>query len=187
MYKRHEYPIIILTAYDWADVEQEAREAGVTAFVSKPLFLSELREVLMSSEQREILKNEKQKTRAESRRSYKGKKVLLVEDNELNREIATAIMEEIGLDVDSVEDGTDAVYIMSSAEGRKYDLIFMDIQMPKMCIRDRGTKQSSCSTERAGKCQKLGAGGSVWRRFHIFYAETGKDEHCAESYGAGKV
>ena len=56
----------------------------------------------------------------------------LVEDNELNREIATAIMEEIGLDVDCVEDGTDAVNIMSSAEGRKYDLIFMDIQMPKM-------------------------------------------------------
>ena len=56
----------------------------------------------------------------------------MVEDNELNREIATAIMEEIGLDVDCVEDGTDAVNIMSSAEGRKYDLIFMDIQMPKM-------------------------------------------------------
>ena len=50
----------------------------------------------------------------------------LVEDNELNREIATAIMEEIGLDVDVAEDGTDAVNIMSSAEGRKYDLIFMD-------------------------------------------------------------
>ena len=64
------------------------------------------------SEQREPLKNEKQKIR--------------------NREIATAIMEEIGLDVDCVEDGTDAVNIMSSAEGRKYDLIFMDIQMPKM-------------------------------------------------------
>ena len=126
------YPIIILTAYDWSDVEQEAREAGVTAFVSKPLFLSELREVLMNSEQREHLKNEKQKTRTESRRSYEGKKVLLVEDNELNREIATAIMEEIGLDVDNAEDGTDAVNIMSSAEGRKYDLIFMDIQMPKM-------------------------------------------------------
>lgn len=83
-------------------------------------------------EQREPLKNEKQKIRAEIQRSYEGKKVLLVEDNELNREIATAIMEEIGLDVDCVEDGTDAVNIMSSAEGRKYDLIFMDIQMPKM-------------------------------------------------------
>ena len=83
-------------------------------------------------EQRELLKNEKQKLRAEIQRRYEGKKVLLVEDNELNREIATAIMEEIGLDVDCVEDGTDAVNIMSSAEGRKYDLIFMDIQMPKM-------------------------------------------------------
>ena len=58
--------------------------------------------------------------------------MLLVEDNELNCEIATAIMEEMGLVVDIVEDGTDAVNIMSSAEGRKYDLIFMDIQMPKM-------------------------------------------------------
>ena len=83
-------------------------------------------------EQRELLKNEKQKIYAEIQRRYEGKKVLLVEDNELNREIATAIMEEIGLDVDCVEDGTDAVNIMSSAEGRKYDLIFMDIQMPKM-------------------------------------------------------
>ena len=83
-------------------------------------------------EQREPLKNEKQKIRAEIQRRYEGKRVLLVEDNELNREIATAIMEEIGLDVDCVEDGTDAVNIMSSAEGRKYDLIFMDIQMPKM-------------------------------------------------------
>ena len=125
-------PIIILTAYDWSDVEQEAREAGVTAFVSKPLFLSELREVLMSQAQRELLKNEKQKAQAKNRKSYAGKKVLLVEDNELNREIATAIMKEIGLEVDTAEDGTDAVNIMSSAEGRKYDLIFMDIQMPKM-------------------------------------------------------
>ena len=83
-------------------------------------------------EQRELLKNEKQKIRAEIQRHYEGKKVLLVEDNELNREIATAIMEEIGLDVDCAEDGTDAVNIMSSVEGRKYDLIFMDIQMPKM-------------------------------------------------------
>ena len=93
--------------------------------MSKPLFLSELREVLMSQAQRELLKNEKQKAQAENRKSYAGKKVLLVEDNELNREIATAIMKEIGLEVDTAEDGTDAVNIMSSAEGRKYDLIFM--------------------------------------------------------------
>ena len=85
-----------------------------------------------ASEQGELPGNELQKPKAEDRRSYAGKRVLLVEDNELNREIATAIMQEIGLDVDIAEDGTDAVDIMSSAEGRKYDLIFMDIQMPKM-------------------------------------------------------
>lgn len=83
-------------------------------------------------EQEEPIKCENQKAHAESKRNYKGKKALLVEDNELNREIATAIIEEIGLEVDIAEDGTDAVNMMSSAEGRKYDLIFMDIQMPKM-------------------------------------------------------
>lgn len=83
-------------------------------------------------EQEERNKCENQKPQAECKRSYKDKKALLVEDNELNREIATAIIEEIGLEVDIAEDGTDAVNMMSSAEGRKYDLIFMDIQMPKM-------------------------------------------------------
>ena len=83
-------------------------------------------------EQEEPIKCENQKAHAESKRNYKGKKALLVEDNELNREIATAIIEKIGLEVDIAEDGTDAVNMMSSAESRKYDLIFMDIQMPKM-------------------------------------------------------
>ena len=104
------------------------------------------------SEQREPLKNEKQKIRAEIQRRYEGKKVLLVEDNELNREIATAIMEEIGLDVDCVEDGTDAVNIMSSAEGRKYDLIFMDIQMPKM---DGYTATREIRTVNDPKCANI--------------------------------
>ena len=71
-----------------------------------------------------------QQTERENR--YSGKKVLLVEDNELNREIATALLEEIGISVDSVEDGTDAVERMNEVEDDRYDLIFMDIQMPKM-------------------------------------------------------
>ena len=63
---------------------------------------------------------------------YSGKKVLLVEDNELNREIATALLEETGISVDCVEDGTDAVERMNEVDDDRYDLIFMDIQMPKM-------------------------------------------------------
>ncbi len=123
-----ETPIIILTAYDWADIEQEAKEAGVTAFVEKPIFMSELRRVL--TKPMEIKEETSQQTERENR--YSGKKVLLVEDNELNREIATALLEEIGIIVDSVEDGTDAVERMNEVEDDRYDLIFMDIQMPKM-------------------------------------------------------
>ncbi len=120
-------PIIILTAYDWADIADEAKEAGVTAFVSKPLFMSELREVL--TEQAKLPKSEPESV-AENK--HIGKKILLVEDNELNREIATILLEEAGLVVDSVEDGTDAVERINEADEAAYDLILMDIQMPKM-------------------------------------------------------
>lgn len=119
-------PIIILTAYDWSDIEQEAREAGVTAFVAKPLFMSELRAVLTHTQ------TEPQPMQMPKHTGYAGKKVLLVEDNELNREIATAILEQAGLQVDSVEDGTDAVARMNTAAEDQYDLILMDIQMPQM-------------------------------------------------------
>ena len=122
-----EVPIIILTAYDWSDFEEEAREAGVTAFVAKPIFMSELRKVLSkpSEENAEILD-------AAEHYDYSGKHVLLVEDNELNREIATAILEEAGMTIDTAEDGTEAVDIIYKEPEDKYDLIFMDIQMPIM-------------------------------------------------------
>lgn len=121
-------PIIILTAYDWADIAEEAKEAGVTAFVSKPLFMSELRAALTQ----QAVGTEKDVAVEKKHYNHAGKRVLLVEDNELNREIAAAIMEEAGLIVDSVEDGTDAVERMGSAEESRYDAILMDIQMPKM-------------------------------------------------------
>ena len=121
----NEVPIIILTAYDFSDIEEEAKEAGVTAFVSKPLFMSELREALS-------VPVDETKVVDTSLTRHKGKKVLLVEDNALNREIATEILQEVGVIVDSVNDGTDAVSRMSSASANDYDVILMDIQMPKM-------------------------------------------------------
>ena len=119
-------PIIILTAYDWADIAEEAREAGVTAFVSKPLFMSELRAALTQQTE------EPERQDESKRRRHAGRKVLLVEDNELNREIAMTLLEEAGLIVETREDGTDAVVRMESADESEYDLILMDIQMPKM-------------------------------------------------------
>ncbi len=122
-------PIIVLTAYDWTDFEKEAREAGVTAFVSKPIFMSELRAVLTQPVIKEGIEKEKEK---EKTYDYSDKHVLLVEDNELNREIATAILEETGMKLDSVCDGDEAVAAIVNAPADRYDLIFMDIQMPKM-------------------------------------------------------
>lgn len=121
-------PIIVLTAYDWTDFEKEAREAGVTAFVAKPIFMSELRSVLTKPVR---IENHKSEQKEESY-NYSGKRVLLVEDNELNREIATAILEETGMIIDSAEDGIEAVNIINEAPEDKYDLILMDIQMPRM-------------------------------------------------------
>ncbi len=121
-------PIIILTAYDWADIEDEARAAGVTAFCEKPLFLSELRRVLAEPFRAEPAAKPAQPTAAD----LKGKKLLLVEDNELNREIALEILKEAGFVVDTAEDGAIAVQKMKQAAPGQYDLILMDIQMPNM-------------------------------------------------------
>ena len=119
---------IILTAYDWADIEEEARAAGVTAFCEKPLFLSELRRVLAEPFGAEPACRPVQ-LNAEA---FKGKKILLVEDNELNREIAVEILKEAGFEVESAEDGEIAVRKMKQAADGQYDLILMDIQMPNM-------------------------------------------------------
>ncbi|MDD6188750.1 MAG: response regulator [Clostridiales bacterium] len=120
-------PIIILTAYDWSDIEAEAREAGVTAFVMKPLFMSELREVLTRPVRVELKKEE-----AVEPVDFTGKKILLVEDNELNQEIAVEILKEAGFVVDVADDGIVAVDKMASAASDCYDLILMDVQMPRM-------------------------------------------------------
>lgn len=120
-------PIIILTAYDWTDIEAEAREAGVTAFCEKPLFMSELRDILSRPYRAPEEKNKK-----EQQIEFKDRKILLVEDNALNQEIAATILEEAGFVVEIAEDGTVAVDKMKSAYQGQYDLILMDIQMPKM-------------------------------------------------------
>ena len=119
-------PIIILTAYDWAEIEEEAREAGVTAFCSKPLFMSELRDALLGHIETE------EELSAESDEGFEGRRILLVEDNELNQEIAATILEEMGFVVDVAQDGTVAVEKIEAEPAGRYDLILMDIQMPRM-------------------------------------------------------
>ncbi len=124
-------PIIILTAYDWSDIEVEAKAAGVTAFCSKPMFMSDLRETLMSALGQKPA-DAVQRLLPEKNADFKGKHILLVEDNELNREIAQEILQEYGFLVDSAENGAVAVEKVSTAVPGSYDLVLMDVQMPIM-------------------------------------------------------
>ena len=124
-------PIIILSAYDWSEIEQEARDAGVDAFIEKPLFRSRLINVLKAlvetgSDVKKISIDSFQEE------DYSGKRVLLVEDNELNREIAAELLESIGINVEMAFDGQQAVDVLKEKPENYYDLIFMDIQMPVM-------------------------------------------------------
>ena len=124
-------PIIILTAYDWSDIEVEAKAAGVTAFCSKPMFISDLRETLMSALGQKLT-DASQELLPEKNADFKGRHILLVEDNELNREIAQEILREYGFRVDTAENGEVAVEKVSTAAPGSYDLVLMDVQMPVM-------------------------------------------------------
>lgn len=121
--------IIIISAYDWSGIEQEARQAGVNAFITKPLFESELHHVLVSALHTEPVHEKKAEMQY---KAHKGKRFLLVEDNELNREIAMELLANTGAQIEWAGDGAAAVErVLGSPEGY-YDLILMDVQMPIM-------------------------------------------------------
>ena len=120
-------PIIILTAYDWSDIEDEAKAAGVTAFCAKPLFMSELRNVLAKP----FSAGNSAET-VSAAPHFAGKKLLVVEDNELNLEIASTVLRESGFVVDTAENGKVALEKVKHSPAGEYDVILMDIQMPVM-------------------------------------------------------
>ena len=124
----NEILVIVMSAYEWSDIEEKALEVGVNNFVSKPLFLSDAREALLHGfgvKQADAPKKDKKVC-------FDGKKVLLVDDNELNREIAVEILQDCGIQVTTACDGAKAVEYMKSVVPGSCDLILMDVQMPIM-------------------------------------------------------
>ena len=124
-------PIIILTAYDWTDIEVEAKAAGVTAFCSKPMFMSDLRETLLVALGQSQTETDDSVLPGGSP-DFRGKHILLAEDNELNREIAVEILSKYGFVVDTAENGVEAVKKIKESKPGDYDLVLMDVQMPLM-------------------------------------------------------
>ncbi len=145
-------PIIIVSAYDWSTIEKEAREAGANAFVTKPLFRSRLARTFHAilDDATETITTLKPIQRIE-KANGEGKRALLVEDNLLNSEIAKEILEMGGLEVECAYDGAEAVDMVSTCTDGYYDIVFMDIQMPKMNGNDatraiRAMKREWCRT-----------------------------------------
>ncbi|MDE6626501.1 MAG: response regulator [Lachnospiraceae bacterium] len=142
---KEEMPVIVLTAYDWSDIEDKARAAGVTTFCSKPLFLSQLRNCLFSTVNAH---REKEKHVDMEKVIPHAGRILLAEDIELNQEIAVTILGEAGYETEVAGNGQIAVDMLRNSEPGYYQLILMDIQMPVMdgyaatkAIRDLENKE----------------------------------------------
>ena len=123
-----ETPILLISAYDWSDIEDRAKEAGANGFVSKPLFRSTLYDKindLMGKESRSMEPEDDHSDLA-------GMHILVAEDNDINWEIISAMLDMFGITTDRAENGRVCVDKISSAEEGKYDLVFMDVQMPEM-------------------------------------------------------
>ena len=125
-------PIILMSAYDWSDIEHEARQAGVTGFISKPLFASDLHHTLERSLGRVVEEASIKENSLPQEDEFAGKRILITEDNELNREIAAEILEEAGFLIECAENGQQACDMIRQSEPGYYDLVLMDIQMPVM-------------------------------------------------------
>lgn len=123
-----EMPIIVLTAYDFAELADKAAEVGVNKFISKPLFQSSLFDLLANTNGKQASKS----TNKSKNFDFEGARILLAEDNAMNMEIAKTIMESSGLIVDCAWNGREAIELFEASEPKTYMTILMDVHMPEM-------------------------------------------------------
>ena len=176
-------PVIVLTAYDWADIEEEAKEAGVTAFCSKPLFLSELRSCLHS-----IVNDKDDKGKsAEERKNFHAGRILLAEDNELNQEIATAILEDAGFSIDIAGNGKIAVDMLEKSKPGYYQLILMDVQMPEMDGYEASKRIRALKDEKLSSIPILAMTANAFEEDKQEALKSGMDGHIAKPIDIEKL
>lgn len=171
--------IIVLTSYDYSEIEDEARAAGVDAFIAKPLFRSRLTATLVrivnektDGSARDYLKNIR-------RSDYSDRRVLLVEDNDLNREIASEIIGMTGASVEIVENGREAVERIENASENWYDIVFMDVQMPVINGYE-ATAAIRALPGRRGQIPIIAMTANAFAEDVQLAKNTGMDEHIAK-------
>lgn len=173
-----ELPIVIISAYDWADIEEDAQGAGVNGFVTKPLFRSTLYQAL----QKYVLGEKFSLYEPGSPRRYdfKGKRFLLVEDNELNREIAIELLSASGAVLDYACDGSEGVKKFEQSPEGFYDLVLMDIQMPVMNGYDATRKIRRLSRRDSGTVPILAMTADAFTEDISAAREAGMNGHLAK-------
>ena len=175
-------PIIVLTAYDWADIEEEAREAGVTDFCSKPLFMSELRNILAKPfVEKEEVKEESQEI------DFTGKHILLAEDNEMNQMIAEAILKEAGFELQIANNGEEAVKLMKENPAGTFDVILMDIQMPKMDGYEAAKRIRQLDENKKATIPIMAVTANAFEEDRKLALEAGMNGHLAKPYDIPKM
>ena len=177
-------PVIVMASYDWASIEKEAHAAGVTAFMNKPLFLTEMHDVLARAIG--MLKDEVESDVEESV-NFAGKKILLVEDNELNREIAQSVLDELGLVVDAAENGSVALEMLKTAKPDAYDLILMDVQMPVMDGHEAARQIRALNNDYFKKVPIVAMTANAFEEDRKSAMEAGMNEHIAKPIDVDKL
>lgn len=172
-------PVIILTAYDWSEIEAEAMEAGVDTFLSKPLYRSKLVQKMMSLVERPMGMAALTETFSGGRIPG-GKRILLAEDNLLNREIAVELLKMLGLDVHVAEDGSEAVEMFQDSQPGFYDLILMDIQMPRMNGYEAARQIRTMEREDAGRIPIVAMTADAFAEDVQAAHASGMDEHVSK-------
>ena len=178
--------IIILTAFEFSEIEDEARSAGVNAFIAKPLFRSRLTATLRQFVSGKKEKNVRNCLEDFANADYSGKRILLVEDNELNREIAIEIMGMTGAEIDVAENGKIAVDKIADAPENWYDLVFMDIQMPIMNGYEATAAIRSLSGAR-GQVPIIAMTANAFAEDVQLAKNTGMNEHMAKPLDMHKL
>lgn len=178
--------IIILTAFEFSEIEEEARSAGVNAFIAKPLFRSRLTATLRQFVSGKKEKNARNCLEDFTNADYSGKRILLVEDNELNREIAIEIMGMTGAEIDVAENGKIAVDKIADAPENWYDLVFMDIQMPIMNGYEATAAIRSLSGAR-GHVPIIAMTANAFAEDVQLAKNTGMNEHMAKPLDMHKL
>ena len=178
--------IIVLTSYDYSEIEDEARKAGVDAFITKPLFRSRLTATLKDIVNGKPERSAKDYLKGLEESDYSDKRVLIVEDNDLNRDIAAEIIGMTGVKVEMAENGKEAVDKIEKFPEDWYNLVFMDIQMPVMNGYETTAVIRTLSGKR-GKLPIVAMTANAFAEDVQMAKNTGMNEHIAKPLDFNKL